>query len=127
MKNWYHRYFRLLSNIANSRWPAIGWIWFLLLCSCGWTGFWLFADLRLGGELLLPLLLTLWILIWLFIRLVFNFQPPLLPGGSGWRLTFRQWWFYGKLHGTACLILLLISGCLLISLKLATVIWRSFG
>lgn len=85
------------------------------------------VEQRLGGELLLPILLSLWLLIGLFIRLIFNFKPPLLPAGSSWRVKFTQRWFWLKLHGTSCLILLLIFSCLLISLKLATVIWRSFG
>lgn len=127
MMRWYQLYIGQLTRIAGSSYPALGWLWFLLTASCGWTGYWLFAEKRLGGELLLPLLCTLWLLIWLFIRLGFNFQPPLLPAGAGWRVKIRQGWFYLKLHGTACLILLLIFGCMLISLKLATVIWRAFG
>jgi|GEM_PF-4515532 len=127
MKHWYQSYLALLTTIAGCRYPALGWLWLLLLASCGWTGYWLFAEQRHGGELLLPLLVTLWLLIWLFIRLIFNFQPLLLPAGAGWRYKLRQAWFYLKLHGTACVIFLLIFGCVLISLKLATVIWRSFG
>lgn len=125
MMRWYQRYCALLRYIANSRFPAL--LWLLLIGSSGWTSYWLLAEKRHGGELLLPLLVTLWLLIWLFIRLVFRFQPPLLPAGAGWRGKMQQRWFYLKLHGTACLILFLVSGCLLISLKLATVIWRSFG
>lgn len=127
MMRWYQGYVALLTDIASCRYPALGWLWLLLLGSCSWTGYWLFAEQRHGGELLLPILATLWLLIWLFIRLVFNFQTPLLPAGAGWRAKFRRGWFYLKLHGTACLILILIFGCLLISLKLASVLWRSFG
>jgi len=127
MKRWYQRYLALLTFIANSRFPAVGWLWLLLIGSAIWTGYWLLAEQRHGGALLLPLLCSLWLLIWLFIRLVFNFKPPLLPAGTGWRLKFSQWWFYLKMHGMACLILLLLFVALLMSLKLATIIWRSFG
>lgn len=127
MKLWYQRYFSLLTRLARSNWPPTLVLWLLLWCSFSWTGYWLLAEKRLGGELLLPILLSLWLLIGLFIRLVFNFQSPLLPAGAGWRAKWSQWWFLLKLHGTAWLILLLVFSCLLMSLKLLKVLWRSFG
>ncbi|MBU2279561.1 MAG: hypothetical protein KKB45_12245 [Gammaproteobacteria bacterium] len=127
MMRWYRRYLVFLNIIAKSQWPTIGWIWGLMLCSLGWTGYWLLAEQRVGGELLLPLLSTLWLLIWLFIRLIFNFGVLSLPENAGWKRKLSRGWYYFKLHGTACLILLLILGCLLISLKLAAVLWRSFN
>ena len=127
MTGWYSGYIRLLIKIAGSRVPAAGWLW-LLLISCGsWTGYWLLVEQRRGGELLLPLLLSLWLLIWLFIRLTFVFQQPLLPAGSGWRLRLQYYWFNLKFHGTACVILLLLFSSVLISLKLASIVWQSFG
>lgn len=127
MKGWYFRYIALLTKFASSRFPALGWIWFLLLMSSSWTGYWLFAEHRTGGELLLPLLLSMWLLIWIFIRLIFAFQHPLLPAGAGWRMKLTMYWFYLKYHGTAGLIFLLLFCCFLISLKLASIIWRSLG
>ncbi|RVU40745.1 hypothetical protein EOE67_03960 [Rheinheimera riviphila] len=127
MKRWYCSYITQLTRIAGSRYPALVWLWVLLVGCGGWTGYWLFAEHRGGGELLLPLLLSLWMLIWIFIRLIFVFQPPLLPAGAGWRMKLKFYWFYLKLHGTASLILLLFVGSLLISLKLVGIVWRSFG
>ena len=101
-------------------------LWLLLLGSCGWAGYWLVAEERLGGELLLPVLVTLWLLSWLFVRLAFVFQLPVTVDKS-WKAKLSQWWFWLKFHGTASLILCLLCSCLVISLKLGMVVWRSFG
>lgn len=127
MKAWYGRYIRLLTKLAAHRYPGVGWLWTLLLVSSSWTSYWLFAEHRLGGELLLPLLCSLWLLVWLFIRLVFTYQPPLLTAGASFRLKLTLYWFYFKYHGMACFILLLVIGALLLTAKLASIVWRSFG
>ena len=127
MKYGYQQYIALLSNIEHSRWPPKGVLWLLLLVSFCWTCYWLVAEQRLGGELLLPILLTLWLLTWLFIRLAFQIQAPVELSTGSWRAKVALWWYLLKLHGTACLIFLLVCGCMVISLKLAMVVWRSFG
>lgn len=126
MKHWYLNYLALLNRIAGSRYPALGALWLMLAGGGSWTGYWLFAGHRQGGELLLPLLLSLWLLVWIFIRLIFAFKRPLLPAGAGWRLKFTFYWFYIKFHGSACLILLLLLATMLISLKLVGIVWRAF-
>jgi hypothetical protein len=126
MKSWYRAYVALLTRIAQSHMPAMSILWLLLLGSCGWTCYWLLAEQRLGGELLLPILVTIWLLSWLFIRLAFVFQQPVTAGQS-WKAKLSRWWFWLKFHGTAMLILCLLCSCLAISLKLFMVVWRSFG
>ena len=126
MTSWYRAYVALLTRIAKSQRPAMSILWLLLLGSCSWAGYWLVAEQRLGGELLLPILVTIWLLSWLFIRLAFVFQQPVTVDKS-WKAKLSQWWFWLKFHGTAMLILCLLCSCLVISLKLAMVVWRSFG
>jgi hypothetical protein len=127
MNGWYSSYIRFLTKVAAHRYPGVGWLWMLLIASSSWTSYWLFAEHRLGGELLLPLLCSLWLLVLLFIRLVFAYQRPWRPAGAGWRMKLKLYWFYFKYHGMACFILALLMGSLLLTAKLASIVWRSFG
>lgn len=127
MTRWYQNYLALLNRLATNRFLAVHWLVVLLLaCGC-WAGYWLFVEQRRGGALLLPLLMSLWLLNWIFIRLIFAIERPRLAKGATLKVKLKFYWVYLKFHGTAFLILSLLLASVFISLKLGAVVWRSFG